>query len=928
MPPIPTHWVGYGPKWPSRPKNEDNKTPPFMGASASGKLFSMLPAPISYRRRVLANGLIVLTHESHKSPTVAIQVWYKVGAKDDPAGRSGFAHLFEHLMFKRSRNLADEQLDRLTEDVGGENNAYTTPDVTVYHEVVPSNHLERLLWAEADRMASLQVDESNFFSERDVVKEEYRQGVLADPYGRLDDALEGRSWAVHPYKRPVIGNITELDAATLDDVKAFHATFYRPDNAVLVVAGDFDPAQCDAWVDRYFGKIPRPKSAIPRVSVKEPARKAARRLEVHGPSVPLPAFALSYLVPNQRHKDAPALQILDSILSGGEAARFHQSLIYKQQLASDASTGADLRTDAGMFTVKCVMAGGKSLDALLKATLAELEKTKQQPVSAAELARVRTHLLVGVLNQKETAEGISGALGNAEVLLGGAEKVNTSLAALLAVTAADVQRVAKLYLTEANSLLIRYTTGQAVTAPISPKKTAPKETAAPPEEQAPVPTSPRPALLPTLTERTLTNGLRVVHAARPGSGLVTLELVVPGGAGIVEVAKAGLATLTATLFTRGTSTGKSASQIAAQAEALGGSLDASADWDSLSVGITVPQGNALAALSLLAEVVQKPAFASVEVARARAEAIDDVTQALEEPSTLARGIAQRLFFGKSGYGSRLGGLPSTLAKLTRTDIDTYWQQVFTPSRATLIVTGDLTAAAALALAQKHFGGWQARVLTLPTPNVAFQSVPKVVVLDKPDAGQAAVLLALPSLRRDDVRYAVGEVANAILGGGYSSRVNRAVRIERGLSYGAGSGLGARRYAGLFQLSCQTKNESAAEVATLFLDALKTLATAPIDDAELVARKSTLLGPATRAMETGSGLAGTLSSHLSLGLPLREFGSLLAAIPTLTEAQVRTFAAQALAPDQARFVIVGDAKQFLPALQKAFGPVTVWKKWDG
>ena len=877
---------------------------------------------------MLANGLVVLTHESHKSPTVTIQVWYKVGAKDDPMGKSGFAHLFEHLMFKRSRNLADEQLDRLTEDVGGENNAYTTPDVTVYHETVPSNHLERLLWAEADRMASLQVDESNFFSERDVVKEEYRQGVLADPYGRLDDALEGASWSVHPYRRPVIGNIAELDAATLEDVQAFHATFYRPDNAVLVVAGDFDPAQCDGWIDRYFGRVTRPASAIPRVTVKEPKRKGARRLEVHGPSVPLPAFALSYLVPDQRHKDAPALQILDAILSGGEAARFHQSLIYKQQLASEASSGADLRTDAGMFTVKCVTAGGKSLEALRKATLAELEKVKAQPVSAAELARVRTQLRVGVLNQKETAEGISGALGSAEVLLGSAERVNTELSALLAVTAADIQRVTRLYLTESNSLLIRYTTGKAPTVPMSPKKTAPKVAAAPAEEQAPVPSSPRPALMPSLTDRTLANGLRVVHAARPGSGLVTLELVVPGGAGIVGVAKAGLATLTATLLTRGTSTGKSASQLAALAEALGGSLGASANWDSLTIGITVPQSNGQAALALLSEVVQKPAFARAEVARARAEAMDEVAQALEEPSTLARGMVQRLFFGQTGYGNRLGGLPSTLAKLTPSDIRGYWQQVFTPRRATLIVTGDLTAAAALDLAKKHLGSWKALALPLPTPKVAFQSVPKVVVLDKPDAGQAAVLLALPSLRRAAPNYAVGEVANAILGGGYSSRVNKAVRIERGLSYGAGSGLGARRYAGLFQLACQTKNESAAEVATLFVDALKTLATDPIDDAELVARKSTLLGPATRAMETGSGLAGTLASHLSLGLPLGEFGSLLAAIPTLTEAQVRRFAAQTLAPDQARLVIVGDAKQFLPALEKAFGPITVWKKWGG
>jgi zinc protease len=625
----------------------------------------MLPPPLAFRRRVLDNGLVVLTHESHKSPTVAIQVWYKVGAKDDPAGKSGFAHLFEHLMFKRSRNLSDEQLDRLTEDVGGENNAYTTPDTTVYHEVVPSNHLERLLWAEADRMASLQVDEANFFSERDVVKEEYRQGVLADPYGRLDDALEARSWSVHPYQRPVIGNIAELDAATLDDVRAFHATFYRPDNAVLVVTGDFAQDQCDQWINRYFGRITRPETAIPRVTVKEPARKAARRLDVHGPSVPLPALALSYLVPSQRHKDAPALQMLDSVLSGGEAARFHQSLIYKQQLASDATTGADLRTDAGMFTVHATTAGGKSLETLLKATLAELEKVKNQPVSAAELARARTRLLAGALHQRETAEGIAGALGGAEVLLGSAQRVDTELADLLAVTAADIQRVARTYLTETNSLLIRYTTGKTTETPLSPKKTAPKETPPPPEEQAPMPSSPRPAQLPAFTDRSLANGLRVVHAARPGSGLVTLELVVPGGAGIVPAAKAGLAALTATLLTRGTTTGKTAPQLAAESEALGGSLSAAADWDSVSAGITTPASNADAALVLLAAITQKPAFATAEVARAKAEAIDEVTQALEEPSTLARSIVQRLFFGQSAYGNRLGGLPGTLTKLTR-----------------------------------------------------------------------------------------------------------------------------------------------------------------------------------------------------------------------------------------------------------------------
>ena len=215
---------------------------------------SLSVPPLRYRTRTLNNGLTVVSAVEKKSPSVAVQVWYKVGSKDDPEGRSGFAHLFEHLMFKRTKNMRDEQLDRMTEDVGGENNAFTSADNTVYHEVVPANHLERLLWAEADRMANLTVDESNFQSEREVVKEEYRQSVLANPYGLLEDAVERDSWTLHPYKRPTIGSIAELDSATLEDVLAFHKTFYRPDNAVLVVVGDFDPARLDSWV----GSLLRP----------------------------------------------------------------------------------------------------------------------------------------------------------------------------------------------------------------------------------------------------------------------------------------------------------------------------------------------------------------------------------------------------------------------------------------------------------------------------------------------------------------------------------------------------------------------------------------------------------------------------------------------------------------------------------------------
>src|SRR5688572_26425482 len=224
---------------------------------------------MKFSDRTLANGMRVLSVADSSSPTVAIHVWYHVGSKDDPEKRSGFAHLFEHIMFKSTKNMKSEMMDRLTEDVGGFNNAFTADDVTVYFEVVPSNYLETLLWAEADRLSALNVDDPNFKSERDVVKEEYRQGVLAPPYGRFEYLLQQRSFTAHPYKRPGIGSIEDLDAASLKDVQEFHTTYYRPDNATLVVVGDFDQKQFDAWVDKYFGPIAKPNRPLPRVQVKE-----------------------------------------------------------------------------------------------------------------------------------------------------------------------------------------------------------------------------------------------------------------------------------------------------------------------------------------------------------------------------------------------------------------------------------------------------------------------------------------------------------------------------------------------------------------------------------------------------------------------------------------------------------------------------------
>jgi len=400
-------------------------------------------APIAYRHRTLANGLEVYSIEDHTTPTVAIQVWYHVGSKDDPDHRSGFAHLFEHLMFKSTAHMKSEMLDRLTEDVGGMNNASTNDDVTRYYEVVPSNHLRRLLWAEGDRMATLNVDETNFKSEREVVKEEFRTSVLAPPYGLFFYDIDKDSWAKHPYKRPTIGSIEDLDAATLPDVQQFHRTFYRPDNATLVVAGDFDPKQLDAWVDQYLGTVTRPTTPIPRVTVVEPPRPEPRRFDEHGPNVPLPAVAISWLSPGATSKDAETLNILEAILGSGESSRLYQSLVYRKQIASDVNAYADLREDAGNFAVTATMASGKTVAEGEKALREEIRKLMQAPVGDAELSKAKNLLITAALRERETDNGKASAIADAAVIEHDAAYANKRLDLLQAVTAADVQRVAK-----------------------------------------------------------------------------------------------------------------------------------------------------------------------------------------------------------------------------------------------------------------------------------------------------------------------------------------------------------------------------------------------------------------------------------------------------------------------------------------------------
>lgn len=414
-------------------------------------------APLDIKERTLANGMKVVSVQDNSSPSVSIHVWYNVGSKDDPQGRSGFAHMFEHMMFKSTSNMPNEKMDRLTEDVGGYNNASTWDDYTNYYEVVPSNYLETLLWAEADRMVNLNVDEATFSSERDVVKEEFRQRILANPYGMLfGQYLEKLSFTTHPYKRPGIGNLDELSAATPKDANEFYKTFYRPDNAVLIVVGDFDQKQFEAWTDKYFGRIAKPSGTIPRVTATEPARTAEVRHMTTAPNVPFPAVAITYLAPPSNSDDIPALRIAEKIMSGGESSRLYQSLVYKQQIAQQAALSADIRVDRGLLYLLAIASEGKTADVLEKALLEELKLIQTKGITAKELAKAKNQLVTQTLQEREQNDGKAIAIERAITYEGDPRAVNTDVAELQAITIADVQRVMKKYFTDTNRVVIHY----------------------------------------------------------------------------------------------------------------------------------------------------------------------------------------------------------------------------------------------------------------------------------------------------------------------------------------------------------------------------------------------------------------------------------------------------------------------------------------
>jgi zinc protease len=901
-------------------------------AKADAKAISV--APLAFTERTLANGLKVYAMRDPSSANASVQVWYDVGSKDDPVGRSGFAHLFEHMMFKATRNMPSETFDRLTEDVGGFNNASTNDDYTNYYEVVPANHLERVLWAEADRMGTLVVDQGVFKSERDVVKEEFRQRVLASPYGKLFGLyLSQTNFTVHPYGRPGIGSIENLDAATVDDVRAFHAAYYRPDNAVLVVSGNFDPATLDKWVDQYFGPIATPKRPIPRVTAVEPARTAPREYTVYEANTPLPAITISYPGPNALSPDLAALTVLDAILSKGESSRLYQTMVYTQQVAAQTFTVLDPTRDASAYTLAAVLSAGKSPDDGVKSLLAEAARMRDTAVTAAELDEAKTELLSETLDGRETAFGRATELANSVIRYRDPKYADKLLADIQAVTAADVQRVAKKILNDQQRITIRYLSDEGkpagakgdviASAPtiVAQKLEIPKAeittfTLAPEAQRAkpPAPGEPVSAKLPTPAERTLANGLRVIVVSKRDLPLLSADLRILSGTSSDPANLAGTASLAADVVTKGTKT-RSAADIAREIETLGASISASAGADTSSLSIDTLSTRADEAFAIAADVARNPAYAPDEVERQRQQTLDGLQVSLRQPGSLARYALTRVLFGAAPYGG-VASLKS-VAGIKRDDVSKFHATYWRPDNAVLVIAGDVASDDGFKLAEKYFGDWPKPAAAAPAKPDAAQAAgaPRAIVVDLPKSGQAAVSFGMRGIARTDGEFFPVLVANSILGGGYSARLNQEIRIKRGLSYGASASFAQRLAPGPIVAVAQTRNDAAVQVADLMEAELAKLGSAPVGEAEISARAAVLIGSFGREVETVSGLAGQLTQIAAFGLPLEKLQSYIADVSAVTPDQVRTASARLYDPKNASLVVVGDGSVFFNALKK-------------
>lgn len=422
------------------------------GLDAAGGA-STRPTKLDYTMTTLGNGLKVVLLEDHSTPIVHTEVWYHVGSKNEKPGRTGFAHLFEHMMFKGSKNVEPEGHPSYISSIGGQSNAYTTEDATVFWQTTPAQYLPLVLWLEADRMASLRISEDVFKNEREVVKEERRMRIDNQPYGRLNELIYDQAFTVHPYKHPTIGSMRDLEAASVEDVRDFFHTYYVPSNATVVIVGDFDSREAGALVERYLGRVPKSDRPVPRDIPREPPQTRERRVTVEE-NWPLPAVVVAHHITFDGDPDSYPLHIASKVLSDGQSSRIYRKLVYDKQLALAAFGGGNIIEDPNLFYAVAIVQPGHTTEETIDALIAELDRLRNEPISAAELQQAKNQFARDYIFGRESDKDKASQLGHAVVIHNDIKTADGEFDIFMNITQADVQRVARKYFTPENRLVM------------------------------------------------------------------------------------------------------------------------------------------------------------------------------------------------------------------------------------------------------------------------------------------------------------------------------------------------------------------------------------------------------------------------------------------------------------------------------------------
>jgi len=871
---------------------------------------------ISFEKHTLSNGLDVILHEDHNIPVVAVNVWYHVGSKDEEIGRTGFAHLFEHVMFEGSKHHNSSHFDPL-QKAGANLNGSTTPDRTNYWEDVPTNYLDLALWLESDRMGFLldALDQQRLDIQRDVVKNERRQSYENRPYGMAHWHLQEALYPMpHPYHWMTIGSQEDLDAADLDDIKNFFKRFYTPSNASLAIAGDIDMGQALEMVNHYFGDLP-PGEPVPRKGRHDSSLRGRIELEMRD-SVTLPRTYIAWPTPPEGDIDDAPLEIYQAIMSDGLTSRLHKSLVYEKQIAQSANMRYHSSEIAGQCILSVTAAEGHELDEVEAAADAEMAMLLREPPTDEEITRVKNRIEASHFRQLARIGGFGGRadqLNHYSVFSADPDLINTSLDKYISVTREDVMRVAESVLGE-NQVRLRVLPEPT----LSPATVSIDRTVMPPPKSEPVFNPPTP------TRTKLSNGMGISVIEQRGMPIVAFGVLMDAGASRDPENLPGLAGFTAQMLPEGTTT-KTSQEIAQAFEFIGSRISADGRREYTLLSAETLTKHWPTGLELTADLVLNPNFPDHEIERVRREHLTELRRGKDEPNAVAEQLMAGLVFqSSSGYGHPLSGTEKSIAALTRDDIASQFSRDYTPANANLIVVGDVSIDEVAKRAEAVFGRWKGG------PSANGQSVVEpsngtatIYLVDRPGAPQSVIRALNTTIPRLHPDYLGLTLMNYAFGGQFSARLNQNLRQEKGYSYGYQSHVQWFRSSSLMLAGGSVQTEVTKEsVFETLKEYNEVRGSRPISEEELENAKASVLRSFPANFERPGAIMGQVLQMVQFGLPDDYLQTVRANVEAVTLDDVHRITQELVRPDQLKILVVGDRQQIETGLRELDLPTVV------